>query len=178
MQRVSLQALLWLLSLCSVAGAVSLALTARDSSLRLFALGTVELSPGGTAFVPAATVLAPGRYCVGTKDLPGHECFTYTHLEGGIGQKTVQVTVEDGKVLQLALANGSPDTPVKIVTPAVAPTPNLDPVPLQVKKKKPKVVENTEDQQVTKSWIQENWMYIVPPLVILMMLLPAEEEKK
>ncbi|XYA00280.1 hypothetical protein QA089_002816 [Meyerozyma guilliermondii] len=171
--------LVWILSFLHAVNAVSLSLTAQGADHKFHSLGTVELTPEKSEFIAGALALEPGYYCVGTKDLPGHECFTYTYLDGGMDHKAVQVTVDNGQVMQLALIHNEDEKAVKIVSAAVGPNPNMDPVPLQSKKKKAVQQEEKEDgEEVEKSWIQKNWMYIVPPLMILMMLLPADEEKK
>lgn len=171
-------AFLWL---CILTGAVSLSLTAQDSKKQLHALGTLEITAENAEFVPSELQVLPGYYCVGTKDLPGHQCFTYTYLDRGIDLKTVQVAVENGNILRLSLVQRVNDEAVKVISPAAAPTPNMDPVPLQLKKKKQATEESqneNDEEEAEKSWIQKNWMYIVPPLMILMMLLPEEEKKQ
>ncbi|RLV85720.1 hypothetical protein JA9_001700 [Meyerozyma sp. JA9] len=171
-------ALVWFLSLMHAANAVSLSLTARGADHKFHSLGTVELTPEKSEFIAGALALEPGYYCVGTKDLPGHECFTYTYLDGGMDHKAVQVTIDNGQVSHLALIHND-DENVKIVSAGAAPSPNMDPVPLQSKKKKAVQQEEKEEgEEVEKSWIQKNWMYVVPPLMILMMLMPADEERK
>ncbi|KSA04116.1 uncharacterized protein AC631_00195 [Debaryomyces fabryi] len=51
--------------------------------------------------------------------------------------------------------------------------------PKPIKAKQPEKAQNNPEttEEAPKSWIQKNWMYVVPPLLIMFVLL-GEDEKK
>ncbi|RCK65930.1 hypothetical protein Cantr_01682 [Candida viswanathii] len=155
------------------------------------------------------TQLDPSKkYCVGTKDLENHECFTFvdgvTSLNGTVLDAFID---ENGEISRLALNfDDSSKTTIRDklrrhkLQPAAVPNMNAESIKKlrqqaqqaqggggangkvnTVKQKKlikyidddGNEVEKEIEEEVEvdeRSWIQKNWMYIVPPLLLFLVL--------
>ncbi|CAK9437603.1 uncharacterized protein LODBEIA_P19810 [Lodderomyces beijingensis] len=145
-------------------------------------------------------------YCIGTKDLHNHECFSFQPDLRSFNNSVFNVYLtEDGDIHRLALSFDENATAPKIKKhrSITAPQPNMNPESLKkqreeqqkqsaghqgerrqkvVQRKIVKIVNEKgeeEEQEVEeevevvvddRSWIQKNWMYIVPPLIIFLLL--------
>lgn len=156
-------------------------------------------------FTPEDSVIEGGEYCIGTKDLVNHECFSYIEVSDGAGLlsgKSLELQLNsDEEVEQIALVEKGQQQ-IIISSAAKQPIPNLNPVhatkqanqgPAKVTKKvtvketvvdeegneveveREKVVEEEED---TRSFIQKYWMYIVPAVLLLASSMTPEEDKQ
>lgn len=122
--------------------------------------------------------LARQEYCIGTS-YKSLGCFNYMSLDT-VRDKLVQLQLnQEGDIERLSLISGANDR--ILLKPCEShPVPNLKPIGAkgQKPKKEPtkKVDENGQEvEEDDRSWIQKNWMYVVPPLLILFMSLPADE---
>lgn len=154
-----------------------------------------RLSLGGASGTPQFLLTsAPenGLFCLGTSDLPGRECFAYHEVDGPLTGKFL-VHVSSGEIKDVSFARGDGFS-VEAVEPRTAPQPNLHPAakpvvqaPATKKVVRKRVVENDDGDKVeieeeveenvevdTRLWIQKNWMYVVPPLVIFMIMSPEK----
>lgn len=155
-------------------------------------LGVLSFSPESANFSVRAT-LAAGDYCLGT-DVA--ECFSYSEVKEGLSGEFV-VYMDGPEVENLAFVAGTNGLSLRVEHVAAAPVPNLQPPQEEVKqnmvkqkvmKKKTvktddgetvEVEEEVEEEVVdNRSWVQRNWMYIVPPLVLLLLIPDQEGEKK
>ncbi|KAI3406961.1 hypothetical protein KGF56_000254 [Candida oxycetoniae] len=150
-------------------------------------------------------------YCIGTKDLHNHECFSFQRELPPLKNAVFHYFLaEDGDIIRLALSfDEQIDKPIILKHQHIeAPKPDLNSELLakereeqqkqakkgvSVKKVKQKkmvtfvdtngkeetreIEEEVEVEVDNRSWIQKNWMYIVPPLII-MLLMGGNEEKK
>lgn len=177
-----------------------------DTTIELFAssvasgarieLGSISYdSSTNTTVSQIHSDLGRGDYCIGTESLHGHECFTYLEVsEAGLNGQFVLFVDNLNDVSDISLVAGNSGLQAVVQKIAAGPQPNLNPS-MAVPKKEPlkvivkKIVENEKGEKIeveeveevaedTRSWVQKNWMYIVPPLLIVMMLIPEEKEKK
>lgn len=134
-------------------------------------------------------------YCIGTEDLANHECFGYFKAKSDNGKLKLLVKGDsnEGVIYKILInpdINSGKD--LIIVGEEKGPSPILNPVHSQKQKpgKKSGVNSNAapeggeaeddvEEEEVdNRSFVQRNWMYIVPGLILLFMGLSPEEEKK
>lgn len=129
-----------------------------------------------------------GSFCIGTTAIDNHDCFEYIEVsEDTWSPLTVQVFLgPTNEILRLSLIQGSS---VVITKESESPSPNFNTTTQKtpekrkaVVKSKKTVVEVDEDgKEVVKeveveepvderSWLQKNWIYVVIPLVLLMLL--------
>ncbi|GEQ70492.1 hypothetical protein JCM33374_g4170 [Metschnikowia sp. JCM 33374] len=138
------------------------------------------------------------------RDLAGTDCFGYQEIDqtgpGALGGDFGLVIDDEGTIQRLSFSRG--DVPQEfschVGTVNMALKPNLNPfnkrnandqqAQTQTKKVvRTRVVENEEGEEVeveeeveeevavdTRSWVQKNWMYIVPPLVLVLILSPSD----
>lgn len=139
--------------------------------------------------------IVPGTYCVGTKDVPGKDCFAFLETDGDISGEFVVYVDKKDELAEVSFLRGKSglSSSVKKVTANVVP--NLNPSqgqqvkePVTQKVTKKRVVENENGEEVEieeeveeavpvdeRSWIQKNWMYIVPPLLIFLVMAPEDK---
>lgn len=139
--------------------------------------------------------------CLGTKDLPQSECFFYLETFENPPSGDFVVFVDDaGQLSHLTVEiHNQGKWGVQSRHVSKGPEPNLNPINRQQVQKEPvkqKIVtkrtttkvENGETIEVeeevteeveedTRSWVQKNWMYIVIPLLIILVMSPEEEKK-
>lgn len=138
--------------------------------------------------------------CIGTKQLPNKECFTYLETAGdALKGKFVLYLNQERELQEIAYHVGGEKWESELVEPLLAPSPNLEPFIRQRQKPKAepvtqkvirkKVVEvdgkKTEVEEVVEEvveednrlWIQKNWMWLVIPLALLLVMAPEEEKK-
>lgn len=114
-------------------------------------------------------VLPAGDYCVGTGSLPNHECFSYvSHTKGDILAGLVVTLALDESIARLSIGKDG----VKVKPAHSLPSPNLKPATIEKKKEKVVDEKGEEVEEDTRSWIQRNWIYVVPPLLIFMLVAP------
>lgn len=143
------------------------------NSQQLLEIGTID-EKGAFDKIPA-TITEP--VCLGTKDLPNHECFAVV-LDLDKYLFVVQLDQFD-KVQGISVSLGDR----KIQKPVKVPPPNLRPNTKKVQGQAQTQTQGqnkaqNEEKEVEKSWIQKNWMYIVPPLLILFVVLGDDEKSK
>lgn len=155
-----------------------------------------------TATVNLVTPELPGGdYCVGTKQLPNHDCITF--LSSNIGQdfskKAFHIYLNENGVDHLAVVRGSGEVVVHEHEEAAKPIMDPESVKYVKKKNEPKTekvvqkkivkqvdadgkeVEVEVEEEVVvevdeRSWVQKNWMYLTLPLLVFMLF--GGEEKK
>lgn len=153
------------------------------------------------------TELDPSKkYCIGTKDLENHECFTFLNGVTSLNNTIIDAFIdEDGEITRLALnfeeSSVKSKTKDKLrkhkIHPAAVPNMNADSIKKQrqqqqqaqgssgkvrtIKQKRTikyidddgNEVEKEIEEEVEideRSWIQKNWMYIVPPLLLFLVM--------
>lgn len=160
-------------------------------------LGSIDydLQASRSEFWAENLPIVPGAYCVGTKDLPGKECFAYLETDADIAGEFVVYVDNKDQLAEVSFLRGKSGltSSVKKVTANVVP--NLNPSqgqqvkePVIQKVTKKRVVENENGEEVEieeeveeavavdeRSWIQKNWMYIVPPLLLFLLLAPEDK---
>lgn len=155
-----------------------------------FAEGTLEAQ-----FASADPALQPGLYCIGTDDLPGKSCFAYLEVSGRLGGKFVAFVGPDGELVDVTFVQGPGELSGTAEVRNRAAQPQYDetfrqkePVKTQ-KVTRRKVVENEAGEKVeveetveevvevdNRSWIQKNWLYVVLPLVLFLVLAPDDKK--
>lgn len=187
-----------LLALLALVSALDYAIYASDlSTARHVPVGVLHYDSAAnhSAFAAAPLFsLGKGHWCLHATNYAGETCFWYQEIADAADFGGVFALFVDAEkaVQQLTFYRGEqPGFDAAVRAVAVAPTPNL----AAVREKKPepekivrkKIVENENGEKVeiteeeivepdTRSWIQRNWMYIVPPLIIFLILSP--EDKK
>ncbi|OBA21305.1 hypothetical protein METBIDRAFT_11843 [Metschnikowia bicuspidata var. bicuspidata NRRL YB-4993] len=149
---------------------------------------------------------AKGSYSVCARDLAcSAPCFAYQEIgentPQGLGGKFKVAVGDDGSVTYISFERGEDPAHFACLVARVetAPTPNLNPFHRQAAQQnrkvqtqkvvRKKVVENDNGEKVevdeetdevvdvdSRSWVQKNWMYIVPPLVLFLIFSPAENK--
>lgn len=176
--------LLQLLVLISIAHAhiLSVQIYAKPLSSKPITLGSLHYDKNTThaSFAQSDLAIDDGHYCIGTTDLPNLECFTYTKLsESTFGTKLLLVHLNANKNiahLSMSTAPVSKNTSESSIQVAVSKA-NYDPKPIKnTKAEKAQTNPEATEEEAPRSWIQKNWMYVVPPLLIMFVLLG--EDKK
>lgn len=136
------------------------------------------------------------EFCVGVEGLKGHECIGIAEsprdIEFAVNLKQngdfgfLSLTVPSDSSAQISNTQ-EPQIPyshnIIVMKTSPIPSPNLKPnnIPKKQLQKAAKSTNegsnNDDDPELEKSWIQKNWMYIVPPLLILFVLMGDEEKK-
>lgn len=192
-----------LLLLASLAALTSISIYARDvTNNAKIPLGAILLDDDRKiATFTADPIKGIGKaVCLGTSDLPGHDCFSYHELANDKLQGSFQVIVDESGIQRISFTPAARDLAVDVVEVKRAPGPNLLPVAmdLQVAPKtqskmvtrkrvvvddegvetivEEEVLEVLEDDK--RSWVQKNWMYIVPPLILFLIFAPNEPPKE
>lgn len=137
------------------------------------------------------------QLCLGTHELPNHKCFVYHEQANGSLQGKFQLFMDGNDIVRLSFSASTGDLSVEVIETTYGPAPNLQPVavestsaqqPLQTKtvvRKRIVKNENGEESEVeeqvtevtevdNRSWVQKNWMYIVPPLVLFLIVAPGD----
>ncbi|CAH6718427.1 hypothetical protein CLIB1444_01S06480 [[Candida] jaroonii] len=152
-------------------------------------LGHLEINKNNLKgmYLPCRIDSIDSEFCIGAKDIPGSECFYKTN---DLSNKQFVVYIDNGKVDYLTIRESNDKHKVLVKETPKAPQPNLNPsnkpkkAPVEVKTVKTfKTDENGNKIEVTqeieeppKSWIQKNWTYIVPPLLILFVLMGDDKK--
>lgn len=177
--------ILQLLVLISIAHAelLTVQIYAKSLSSTPIPLGSLNYDKNTThaSFTQNDLAINDGYYCIGTTDLPNLECFTYTKLsKSTLGTKLVLVHLNADKDIAHLSMSTAPvsknpsESPIQVTVSKV----NYDPKP--IKNKKPENAQANPEatkEDPPKSWIQKNWMYVVPPLLIMFVLLGDDEKK-
>lgn len=169
-------------------------------SLSVAELGSLnyDLSTAKLEFTEDSYEITPGPYCIGTRDLASKECFAYVEVNDQLGGDFVLYVDDKNEMTELSFLRsqevGLRLRLKKVVTNIV---PNLEPFQGQQQVKQPvtqrvtrkRVVENENGEKVEveevieevvpvdeRSWIQKNWMYVVPPLLLLLVLSPEDKQ--
>lgn len=175
-------------------------------SSKLIPIGSVHYNKADKTalFTGKEDVVGAGDYCIGTNDLKGHDCFTYTVVNSDepiLFGKSIKLQLNrDDEVDQIALVNRIGEQDNIIVSSAVQqPIPNLNPVHAtkQASQGPPKstktvTVKETvvdedgnevqietervvEEELDTRPFIQKYWMYIIPAVLLLVGMQQPEE---
>lgn len=192
-----------LLLLASLAALSSISIYARDvTNNAKVSIGSI-LFDNQRKIAAFSAEPAPGiskTVCLGTDDLSGHDCFVYHQLAGEELQGSFQVFVDESGIQRISFAPSAEKLAVGVVEVSRAPGPNLLPVAMELQpapKAQTKLVmrkrvviddegvETVVEEEVlevveedNRSWVQKNWMYIVPPLVLFLIFAPNEPPKE
>lgn len=149
------------------------------------------------SFEPNSPTDLGTHLCLGTHDLPNHKCFVYHEQSNGSLKGKFQLFLNEDYILRLSFSPSSEHLSVQVIEPVYGPAPNLKPVamettsaqqPLETKTvvrkrilKDENGVETEVEEEVTevigvdnRSWVQKNWMYIVPPLILFLIVAPND----
>lgn len=192
-----------LLLLASLVALSSLSIYARDidNDVRT-TIGAIlfDEKTNIAAFNPVTVGNIGKAVCLGTDDLPNHECFVYHELSKEELQGRFQIIVDESGIRRISFAPSAEELVVGVVEVTRAPAPNLLPVAMelqavpkpqtkQVMRKRVIVddagVESVVEEEVlevveqdNRSWVQKNWMYIVPPLVLFLIFSPEPPKEQ
>lgn len=190
-----------ILGLLSVALAEQLQITSRNvetGAKTEVGILDFDASTSDSTFHPSAALTA-GSYCIGTTNLPRKDCFTYLEVsDAGLGGSFVLYVDEHNKVSDIAFFLAPSEIQTTVQKIGKGPVPNLSPSNAEKVVKPPtqkvirkKVVETEDGETVeieeeveeivtedNRSWVQKNYIYIVPALLVAMVLLPDGEEKE
>lgn len=170
-----------------------------DSSL-VTQLATLDYNSesGNSELSLDATDLAPGSYCMGTSYLPQKECFVFFEHLGLISGDFVVYVDEELKISDISFISGGNELKLRVASVVSNVVPNLTPFhkkepvkqPTTQKVTRKRVVENENGEKVEieeeieeivpeddRLWIQKNWMYIVPPLLLFMVFAPEDSKE-
>ncbi|ODQ81518.1 hypothetical protein BABINDRAFT_159799 [Babjeviella inositovora NRRL Y-12698] len=121
-------------------------------------------------------------YCISNSEYG--PCVAYKRLAAPLNEVLVIHLDADHNIDQLSLVgSGAASEANTVVTLMKGPNSGAQPI-LKSSAVNPEIgnegqpVPEGDLKKQEKSFIQQNWMYIVPPLVILFMMLPQEEEVK
>lgn len=127
-------------------------------------VGQVSYDAATNSTLFSGEMPSSGAACLTTPDLPGHECFTYTN---GLDGKQFVLFVDE-EIVGVSLVASDEKSP--IVRQVAHTAPNFG---------KPKVaVEENVEAEDNRLFIQKNWMYIVPGLLLVMALVPEQPGEK
>lgn len=123
------------------------------------------------------SVLNEGRYCIGSAAL-NMPCFAYTELSGlPFANHSLHVYMnKDGSVAHVTFAQPKTPNAFEIHPYAPAPLPFANRIKPQDKRQgsrqpaKDSEANSEQDEEDNRSWVQKNWIYIVPPLIIFLLL--------
>lgn len=160
-------------------------------------LGSLEYDQQSStsAFSPENHPTEAGSYCIGTKDLPGKECFAYLETTGDITGQFVIYVDNKNELTEVSFLRGANVLDSRVERIKTNVVPNLNPSqgqpikePVVQKVSRKVVVQNEDGEDVEiveeveevvpvddRSWIQKNWMYIVLPLVLVLLVAPEEK---
>lgn len=138
--------------------------------------------------------ITPGAYCIGTKDIPAKECFTYVEINDQLQGEFVVYVDADNSISELTFLPGLDGLSLRVQKVVANVLPNLKPFFTQQKALQPatqkvtrkRVVEDENGEKVeveeveevevdNRSWVQKNWMYIVPALLLVFIMSPEEK---
>ncbi|CAK7905166.1 endoplasmic reticulum membrane protein complex subunit 10 [[Candida] anglica] len=138
--------------------------------------------------------LEPGiDYCISTNEVPNHDCFALYRAQEEFENLhfIVQSTEDYSKIERISINPNSNSPIVEIIKVENGPKPVMNPFNDKNKKKKAagtgkgategqkiEEEEQEEEEEDNRSFIQKNWMYIVPGLLILFFALGEQEEGK
>lgn len=155
------------------------------SSSESIGLGSLHYDKNTThaSFTQNDLTIDDGHYCIGTTDLPNLECFTYTKLfKSTLLTKLLLVHLDaDKNIARLSISSSAlqsesnpADSSIQLSLSFV----KYDPKPIKrlAQPKKPENQHENIEKDSPTSWIQKNWMYVVPPLLIMFLLL-GEDQK-
>lgn len=137
--------------------------------------------------------------CLGTHDIPGQECFVYQEAADGKLGGSFQLFVDQNGIQRLSFSPSLEEFSAEIIEISHGAGPNMLPLFQEKTAQKPQTstvvrkrvvtdedgVESVVEEEVVevieednRSWVQKNWMYIVPPLVLFLLFAPVDEQKK
>lgn len=153
---------------------------------------------GNSELIPVSADLAPGSYCMGTFDVPQKECFVFFEHLGLVSGDFVVYVDEELKISDISFISGGNGLRLRVAGVVTNVVPNLTPFhkkepvkqPTTQKVTRKRVVENENGEKVEieeeveeivpedeRLWIQKNWMYIVPPLLLFMVFAPDDSKE-
>lgn len=122
-------------------------------------------------------VLEKKRYCIGS-DALNMPCFAYAELSGlPFANHSLHVYMnKDGSVAHVTFTRQETPKAFEIHEYTTAPLPFANRIKPQDKRRgsrqraKDSEADNKQDEDDNRSWVQKNWIYIVPPLLIFLLL--------
>lgn len=190
-----------LLCAASAAATSHIGIYARNVlTLAVIPVGSLDydLPASKVEFTPEVGHIEPGSYCLGSKDSVESDCFAYIETEGQLAGEFI-VFVDEDDVAGLSFIKGKAGLQLRVEKVSSGPVPNLEPLQGQQQAKAPvtqkvtrkRVVENEDGEKVEieeeieeivpvdeRSWVQKNWMYIVLPLVLVLLLSPEDKAEE
>lgn len=165
----------------------------------VYSLGGIDYNPDSKSanFQSQDIRTYSSSLCLGTLDLPDHDCFVYHELGNKNLEGKFKLFVSEVGIQRISFEASPEKLSVDVVEVGHGPTPNLLPEvpvkkPEQQQKKtvvRKRVVKNDNEEEIvveevvlemaeedTRSWVQKNWVYIVPPLIIFMLFAPADDK--
>lgn len=142
-----------------------------DNALKV-EIGTINYDrlAGAANFSRTDAPFLLDEYCIGTNIEPCYVCGMLS--DDILKERLVRLHLAPDKSVDY-ISLGPKDTKdVKIIPNTKAPSPIFEVRETADTEKTPLDVNSKQ-----KSWIQQNWIYVVPPLLILFFLLPEEEAK-
>ncbi|EMG49209.1 hypothetical protein SBY92_000582 [Candida maltosa Xu316] len=199
-----------LISIINTLLIISIASAAETTRINLFIKSIDDASSSDSigfidndsVYLMEETPLNPDKfYCIGTKDLENHECFTFLNGVDSLNHTVIDAFMDkdNAEIVRLSLTFAEESTnKLRKHRFAKSPVPNLNPDSLKKLKqqqqqsqekgkveivKQKRIIKVTDDEgnEVEKeieeeievdnrSWIQKNWMYIVPPLILFLIM--------
>lgn len=187
-------------TICAAAAQQILLFSRNLDSLAVTQLGSLHYDPAAATsdFSAHDSHILPGSYCIGTSDLPLKECFVYLETSGDLGGEFVVFVDDENQVSDISFLRGAGGFTLRVekvvsnVKPNLTPFHKKEPVkePVTQKVTRKRVVENENGEKVEieeeveevvpvdeRSWIQRNWMYVVPPLLLFLVMAPEDKQE-
>ncbi|CUM63500.1 uncharacterized protein PRCAT00001076001 [Priceomyces carsonii] len=138
-------------------------------------------------YFPSQHISTSEIYCIGSKKLSDNGCFDLTNFSSEdrplLDKGFVLYVNEIGEILRVSLINGATET-VVVRTRDLGPVPNLNPKSQRnepQKKEKKKIIKKVvkddageevviEEEEDNRSWIQKNWLLLVTPLILYLLV--------
>lgn len=172
-----------LLGLANAFSSENIDLVARSQSGELKQLGHYQTNEKKPFIInPQVDINDNEVYCVGIKGIEDKSC----SIVKDVTKHKYDIQLDSkGDFVGITINSGDWQHS-QLKTPTKAPSPNLHPNNIAKGKSatssnekiKPEGEENKESEEDTRSWVQKNWTYIVPPLIILFVLFGDEENQK
>lgn len=205
--KMQLQSILFtLLTLAGYTQAVERSLDIYSKSVKsgsIVSLGQIKYDTitNTTKYLATNDLPSHDSICIGTKQLPSKECFTYLETTETTPKGKFALFLNgDRELTEIALYAGEEDWDSELIESSSAPLPNLKPFIRQKQKPKAEPVKQkvirkktveidgkkTEIEEVIEEvieeddrlWLQKNWMWIVVPLGLFLIMAPEEEKKE
>ena len=160
-----------------------------------------DTATNNTEYVAISDLPSHESICLGTRHIPNRECFTFLQTkESSPKGRFVLFLNKDREIEDIAFHAGDEEWSTELVDVLLAPSPTLKPFVRQKQKQKAEPVKQKvirkktveidgkqteieeeveeEVQEDAKLWLQKNWMWVVIPLALFMVMAPEEEKKE